>query len=382
MGKIVDSTYGPTLYELLTQTPKNYAKNNYYIETLQEKIWADWEYRPNRVDIEQEKEIGSNEYFPLEVVIQNVKNDKGEKVSDDYKRIVFKFVDYKVRLGTKFRFSYNFDLEEPNEDKSVWLTTNKDSTIATAGVVITRCNGTLGSIYIDENGKSSYHYEPVVCTTDLKSVGLTYNNVIVTPNAQIYLIVQHNQYTRDYYLNQRFIIGYDKVYKVKGINNFNSLSTYKPDDVGTMILYADLDEISPKDDFVTRIAFNKEGEGVTENPSVVPTEPDEANYSFRLVLPEKMPTELYSTPIEFKAALFNGETEVDAFIDVDVSLAGASTPTNYYELTTEGDGIFTLRRRKLYNRAPLVIKCCIAAHNSPTGEEMAIQFELSLRGLE
>lgn len=379
MGKVIDSTYNPTSYELLTQTPKNFAHDNYFIETLQDKILADWEYRPNRVDVEQEMEIGSEKYEPLEVVIQNIKNDKGEKVSDDYKRIVFKYVDYKVRIGTKFRFSLNFDLDEPNEDKSIWIVTNRDSTIPTSGAVISRCNGTLGSIYMDANGKSVQHYEPVICTTDLKSVGLTYNNVIVTPNAQIYMVVQHNEYTRNYYLNQRFIVGYDKVYKVKGINNFNSLSTFKPDDVGTMILYADLDEISPKDNFTTRIAFNKEGEGVTE----IPEAPTENNYSFKLVLPEKMPTELYSTPIEFKAALFNGENEIDAPIHVEASLAGASTPTNYYELIDNGNGEFTLRRRKLYNRAPLVVKCSTEVEgNTGETEELTIQFELSLRGLE
>lgn len=73
MGKVIDSTYNPTSYELLTQTPKNYVKDNYFTEVLQEKIWADWEYRPNRVDIEQEIEIGSEKYKPLEVVIQNIK---------------------------------------------------------------------------------------------------------------------------------------------------------------------------------------------------------------------------------------------------------------------------------------------------------------------
>ena len=102
MGKVIDTTNMPTSYDLLTQTPKNLSKENYFVKELQEKVWADWEYRPNRVDVEQEKTIGEEDYFPLEVVIQNIRNDKGEKVSDDYKRLVFK--DITFVLGLNFAF--------------------------------------------------------------------------------------------------------------------------------------------------------------------------------------------------------------------------------------------------------------------------------------
>lgn len=378
MGKIVDTTYNPTSYELVTQTPKNYKKDNYFIETLQEKVWADWEYRPNRVDVEQEGHFGEDDYFPLEVVIQNIKSDKGEKVSDDYKRLVFRDIQYKVGIGAKFRFSYNFDLEEPDEEKDVWLVTNRDSTVPTSAVAVSRCNGTIGSIYIDENNKSSYRYEPVICTSDLRSVGITLTQTIMTANAQIYMVVQHNKYTKQYYLNQRFIVGYNKVYKVTGVYNFNSQKTYKPEAAGTMILYAELDEISPKDNFETRIAFNKEGEQVPETPK----EPIVGNYSLQIYQPDVIPTELYSTPIQFSVGLFNGTEQISIPIQIDVSLSGTSNAENYYELVVESETSFTLRRRKIYNRAPLTVKCYVPATESPTEEELAISFEMSLRGLE
>ena len=257
MGKVYDTSKTPTTYTLATQTPPNMTLDNFYLRNLQDKINDEWDYRSNRVDVEQEKTIGKEDFFSLEVVIQSVRNDKGDKVSDDVRRLVFRDIKHDVRLGTKFRFSYNFDLEEPNEDKNIWLSTNKDSASPTAQVVVTRCNMTLGSIFTDENGETQYHYEPVIVTTDLSMVNFYYNDVIITPQAQVMIIAQHNEFTKKYFLNQRFVVGYDKVYKVKGVNKFNSLKTYNPQDIGTILLYVELDEISVKDNFETRIAYNE-----------------------------------------------------------------------------------------------------------------------------
>lgn len=379
MGKVIDTTYNPTSYELLTQTPKNLVKDNYYREVLQEKINADWEYRPNRVDVEQEKTIGEEDYFPLEVVIQNVRSDKGEKVSDDIKRLVFKDINYKVRLGSKFRFSFNFDLEEPNIDKFVWLTTNKDSTIPTAGVVVSRCNGTLGSIYKDNEGNFSYHYEPVICTTDLKSVGFKWSNTIVTPNGTVMLIVQHNKYTQQYYINQRFVLGYNKVYKVTNINSFNSLKTYDPYDVDTLLIYAEMDQISPKDNFKTRIAFNIEGEHVDTNVS---QQPSMNNIHLELVSPDTIPQYLYSAPVRFQVQAMSECNALALPIQVQATLENASNPETYFELTEISSGIIEVKRKKLYNRSPLEIKFFIPSEESPTGEEISLVVSMSLRGLE
>lgn len=376
MGKVIDTTNMPTAYELLTQTPKNLSKENYFIKELQEKVWADWEYRPNRVDVEQEETVGEEDYFPLEVVIQNIRNDKGEKVSDDYKRLVFKDVTYKVRLGTKFRFSFNFDLEEPNEDKNVWLTTNKDSTIPTAAVVVTRCNGTLGSIYTDKNGKGAYHYEPCIFTSDLKGTNFHYSNEIVTQESQFAIVVQHNKYTKDYYVNQRFIVGYDKVYKVKALDKFNSLSTYKPEDVDTIILYVEIDEKKAQDDFENRIAFNRDDDPIIEEPII------SGDYTLQITEPDPLPTELLSTPVTFHAGIFLGENETAIPVEVSYSLPLATTPENYISFEAIDENTFTLRRRKVYTRSDLTvtIKASIELPNETKTLEKEIV--LSLRGWE
>lgn len=85
---------------------------------------ADWRFRPNRVDIEEETEFGAEEYTPTEVVIQSVKSDKGEAISDDWRRLVFREILLKHRIGQRYRFSYDFDLMQENMDKNIWIAVN------------------------------------------------------------------------------------------------------------------------------------------------------------------------------------------------------------------------------------------------------------------
>lgn len=50
---IQDNTIAGNSY-LLSQTPKNYSKDNFFIKELQDKVNAEWFTRPNRVDVEYE----------------------------------------------------------------------------------------------------------------------------------------------------------------------------------------------------------------------------------------------------------------------------------------------------------------------------------------
>ena len=68
--KVVDITNSANSYDILSQTPKNYSKDNYFLKELQDKVNAEWRYRPNRVDIEYENNWGVQTYTPIEVVIQ------------------------------------------------------------------------------------------------------------------------------------------------------------------------------------------------------------------------------------------------------------------------------------------------------------------------
>lgn len=377
MGKIIKSTFVNNPYNLISQTPPNLPKDNYYLHTLQDKVDADWEYRPNRVDVEREQTIGEGDYTPLEVVIQTIRSDTGEKVSDNIRRIVFRDIKYQAPIGTKFKFSYNFDLYEPDEDKDVWLVTNKNSTNPTESATITKCNGTIASTYVDENGINKIHYEEVYSSTNLSSTVPNFNAAIVTAKSDLTLLVQHNKYTRNYYVNQRFVVGYNQVYKVAAIQNMDSLHTYKADGAGLSILYVNLDQISEYDNFDTRLAYNGKSEEIN------PSQPEvKGEYEFKIITPQPLPTELYSEPIEFMAGLYiNGNIVDGTFIKQPELKIGMSDWTRYVDLQyVAGQNTFVLRRKKVVNKKLEVIVKIDT--NDPNNQEMSQSFELFLGGLE
>ena len=203
--KIVDVTNSASLYDILSQTPKNFSKNNYFLKELQDKVNAEWEYRPNRVDVEYEVEDSEyltsdfklqNKWEPLEVVIQTVKSEKGEAIADDSRNIVFKNIfENRFRIGSKFRFAPSYDLKAPDLKKDVWLGVNMDKATMTANLIIQRCNGVLGSVYLDEQGTTRYHYEPVIQARDLTTTSFSYSEVNVSPQAHLIITAQYNKYT-------------------------------------------------------------------------------------------------------------------------------------------------------------------------------------------
>lgn len=434
MSKVINSAFTPTSYvydlennvganngepyKMVSQTPKNFSKYNYYLHTLQDKIDADWKYQPNRVDVEEQEieDWGTDNYEPIEVIIQSLKNDKGEKLADDYKKLVFRDIQHKKLLGMKYRFSFNFDLEEDNVDKFCWLVTNLNVTDPMSAVAITRCNGTIASVFKNADGYNDVHIEEVIAGTDLSGTGFHFNETILTQKDSIVMIVQANDYTRGYYVNQRFIVGYDTVYKVTNIENYNSRSTYKARDNGLIVLYATVDQKSEQDIFDKEVygkehvylAYNKAEDQITVTPPDV-----SKGYTFRFYEPTPMPTELYSEPITFKVGLFQGDALVEAPVNISITL-GTLVPFAVYDpntyagyaflITKDGEdfyvvdmadyekyvevvddddkGTFTLRRLKVYARKELVVMAYISAENSPTGKEMKQSFVLSLRGLE
>lgn len=376
MGRIVRTANIPDSSYLLSQTPKNIVKDNYWLDQLQEKVNYDWRFIPNRVDIEEERTRGELDYSPLEVVIESVKNENGDSISDDFKKIVFRDIGKRVELGMKYRFSYKFDLSEPDNEKNVWLVTNTNSSSLDANCVLTRCNGTIWSEYTATGGIIKTHEEPIYQTHRLETTAFKYNETLVSDQAGFYGIVQHNKYTRQYYINQRFIIGYDQVYRIEAISKLYANKTYQPENVGYMILYFKKVEKSELDNFETRLAYNKV-EGAREQQEIV------GEYNIRFIEPIELPSQLTSVPISFRVGLFNGDTEVEytnAFtIECEI---GAANPAKYYTMDVTGNNTFVLKRLKMYSGGPLKVKCSIPANASPNGEELSTSIKLGMRSLE
>ncbi len=373
MGRVVKSANVLNPYNLISQTPKNFSMENYWFSTYQDKLDADWDFRDNVIDVEKEQTRGASDYQWMEAVIQGVRGDKGEKVSDDLKRLVFRNIRDEVPLGTKFRFALSFNPNVKLEEKNCWLTTNKDVTTATASAVITRCNGTIASIYEEEGKQPVLHYEEIYADTDLKSTGLKNNDTILVANSDIVILAQFNKYTHKYYINQRFIVGLDRVYKVTAISKYNSLTTYNQADVDFVILYLNQEQSSEKDNFETRLAYNKSQEYVV-NPQPEP-EPEPTpigDYKLVIIKPSVIPSSLYEE---------DGATEFEVYLrdssgnnvaaDVSVSCEfSLNNPEKFFSCIKTGTNTFEIAS-KGYASAPLTVKF-IAQYDGKTYEVKAV----------
>ena len=368
---IFDSTNIKDTRVLYSQTPSDFSNDNYFLNTLQMKIDADWPYRPNRKWVEEENGPGTEQYVPLEVVIQTVKNDKGEAISDDWYRLVFRDCQKQVRIGKRYRFAYNPNINYPDIRKNIWIATNQTQLTPTASQTVCRCNGTIGSLYTDENGSVIRHYEPVVQPEKLSSSGIYNSEVAVDINGKKMVIAQFNKYTQQYYINQRFFIdtnAYDRehqiVYKITNIVRSNTLTTYDPTDVGLVRIYYEVDQIGEKDDVENRIAYNGDVNNEVIPETDIPVSGGTATsdyYLFKIVSPQTIPETLGT--LTFKPALLKNNLIVDdAQINVYCSLEGTSYASGvpldkYISFVDNLDGTYTITRLKKDTTMKLKVSC-------------------------
>ena len=262
MGKVFDSTDKFSIFETKARTYKNMSKDNYYLKSLQEKVNDEWKYRYNIVDIEEEKEFGGESYNSIEVKIQNVYDEKLKKVlSDDWKKINFKDIQYPITLGQRYRFSLDFnEKNESLKNSSIWITLNVNKTNPTSGGILRRCDSFITVV----SDKGDIHYEPICLDTDFKYSSIYYDLSISIAQGEIYATMQYNKYTKFLKVNDRFIIGpvdaidryNNTVYKIKAIRRYQSLNTFDLNSIPLIFLALERDDISPNDNFENRVAFS------------------------------------------------------------------------------------------------------------------------------
>lgn len=270
---------------LKAKLDKNMVGSNYYIENLQDKRDADWEFRYNVVGIEEElkkqieytQEIPS--YTPIDVVIRNVKSIKGEDLGTDWANISFRDLKHPCGEGYRYRFSLDFpdmsrmDEEEKHFGTSIWLGVNKTPVKAGNTLTVRRCDTALtfvGSPTMDYNNITEIHYEPAILENEMKYMQVYYNDTMPTAQAEWYAIMQLNYFTNCIKINDRFLFGTinlndrenNQVYKVKAITKSNTEHTFMRDhedelkNTSLIILALDKEEISPNDDLENRVANN------------------------------------------------------------------------------------------------------------------------------
>lgn len=384
--------------DLLSQTPPNYVEENYHLHELQEKVNADWKYRPNHAIIEVEDSFGSETYQPMEVVLQTVKTDQNNDISDDWRRIVFRNIFEHRKPGQRYRFKYDFDIKAPDREKDVWLAVNQSRSDLTASQVVCKCNGILGSIYVNENGETEYHYEPVVQPMKLSSYGAWANDVAFDPKGAMMLIMQYNKYTSQYFINQRFIFGvvdkqyiykngelieqpYAQVYKITNIQKDYSYTTFEPNDVGTMRIYFDADQLGELDDIEHRIANNEVVPKPKPKDPVI--EDETTTYSLEMTNPTLMPAYLGKTDFEFELQVKNNKDEIiDTTIgELPLELTGnqyafMANVDDYVSIEKIDNGKYKLHRKK----ADLNLSVRFTAMAVVDSQELKLSFDLRLWG--
>lgn len=276
---------------LKAELAPNMVGDNYYIENLQDKRDQDWEYRYNRVWIEEELDkqvVYSNSdpvYTPIDVVITDVKGEKGQSLGTDWASLAFRDLEHSNKIGDRYRFTLDFpDMRQMTEEEkkyntSVWLSVNRAPIHPGNSCLVRRCNTTLTLLGYENRDRRKtstreVHLEPVVLENEqMKYMQVYYNQTTPVPQAEWYAIAQLNYYTNNIKINDRFIFGTldDEVrennatYKVKAVIKANNSKTFvKQNDNGSdelsttplIILALDKDAVAPQDNFKTRIANN------------------------------------------------------------------------------------------------------------------------------
>lgn len=379
---------------LKAKLDKNMVGSNYYIENLQDKRDADWEFRYNVVGIEEElkkqieytQEIPS--YTPIDVVIRNVKSVKGEDLGTDWANISFRDLKHPCGEGYRYRFSLDFpdmsrmDEEEKHFGTSIWLGINKTPVKAGNTLTIRRCDTALtfvGSPTKSYDNITEIHYEPAVLENEMKYMQVYYNEAIPTAQAEWYAIMQLNYFTNFIKINDRFLFGTintddrknNQVYKVKAITKSNTEHTFMRDhkdeleSTSLIILALDKEEISPDDDLENRIANNTTIYKV--DYSVNP------NYYLSLSTPIKS-IGLGESYI-FTCYACIGDKILDTSINFEYELQGIKKENwyKYFAINIEGNS-FTVTCLKEWKRGKLVI----TASCNINGQELSDIFEITL----
>lgn len=207
------------------------------------QAWVDAQWKDTTLlkTVDEETEVGSNIFLPIEVW----KNTVSEfdinvlKNAKDFRRLMFKSVKHPITRGRKYRFNNNFWLtyEETNEEEPY------------CEILVRRCNN-IAKWVDTETG--AIIEEPCILDYTLSATNPKKDKDVIVAGGSVALIVQGNERTHKLEPNQRFIFS-GKPYKYVAINNYMQ-NNYVTNEVPLLFLDCDLDMVQPDDDLRNNIA--------------------------------------------------------------------------------------------------------------------------------
>ena len=227
----------------------NKSTKDEYIDMF-EKNLEDQFYQSSDVwEIQEETTHGSGVYQSVDArITRAIDATTTDRISDDYRKLLFKDLDHSTSLGWQYQF-----------DDNIWITTNIDKIKSlTTAVTVRRCNNVLR--WYDENGG---YYEVPCAISYLIKENRDYSTAgsnIVVPSGMIECVVQYNEKANKIKPNQRFLFGNSSnwiSWRVEGggINNFLNRKTSDNTSAGFITLSMAVDYVNEEeDDLVNGVA--------------------------------------------------------------------------------------------------------------------------------
>lgn len=211
----------------------------------QEMVNEDFAYAPTWFqDIEQETEFGSLNFVKIEARINQIMDSKvGDRINDDYRKIIFRDLNFKPELGSRYKF-----------DNNIWIVYSTDNIKSVhSSCYIRRCNNTINL----QDKYGNIHEEP--CVIDIKPTksGITEQETMSTPIARQVLMYQVNKWTMPLFINSRIMFN-RQVYKIGSIMELDRTETFNKDSIKLAKCYVDNDLVNEYDNLELQIADYKQ----------------------------------------------------------------------------------------------------------------------------
>lgn len=210
----------------------------------QELINEDFECSPTwHQDIEQEIEFGSLKFKKIDARINQIMDSKvGDRINDDYRKIIFRDLNFKPELGSRFKF-----------DNNVWIVYSTDNIKSVhSSCYIRRCNNTINI----QDKYGNIHQEP--CIIDIKPTksGIIEQEYMSIPIARQVLMYQLNDWTKTLFINSRIMFN-RQTYKIGAIMELDRTETFNPESIKFVKCYLDDDLTNEYDNEELQVADYK-----------------------------------------------------------------------------------------------------------------------------